>query len=310
MNPKTGLKPELGVAAFGLTVCVFEGGWNLPLWAALEQGYFSRLGLGVTLVPTSGSLAMVQGFVSGAYPIILVSADNVVAFQQNLAEVPVPGEPDAQIFMGGDDGLLSLVAAPGVAGLEALRGQVVGVDAPETGFALVLYEMLAQAGLARDALRIESLGSTEQRLQALLAGRCQATLLRTPYELMAVQRGCRVLARGSEFVPHYQGTVGVVRQGWVARHGAVLAAFVQAYRQGLGWCLNNAEAATHLLQARVPGLSPTLAQAACALLLDPVRGLRRDLAVDLQGMQTVEALRQRYLPAAALRKASLRYIRV
>lgn len=302
--------PAHRTALWPLTVCVFEGGWNLPLWAGLEQGFFRQRGLDLQLVPTPGSQAMVQGFVEGRFPVILLSADNVVAYQQNLAEVPVPSAPDAVIFMGGDDGLLSLVAAPGVTDLQALRGQVVAVDAPETGFALVLYEMLAQAWLSRDAVRIEAQGSTEQRFQALLAGRCQATLLRTPYELIAQQHGCQVLTRGTETVPHYQGTVGVVRQGWLDLHQAELAAFGAAYRQGLNWCLQDAEAATRLLQARLPSLSPALAPAACALLLDPVRGLQRDLAVDFEGMRTVQALRQRYLPAAFGRPASLAYLRL
>ncbi|MDD0838952.1 ABC transporter substrate-binding protein [Curvibacter sp. HBC61] len=286
-----------------LTVCVFEGGWNLPLWAAEQQGFWAAQGLDVTVLPTPGSQAMVQGFVEGAFPLLLLSADNVVAYQQNLAEVPVPGVPDAVIFMGGDDGLLSLVAAPGVSEVAALRDQVVAVDAPETGFALVLYEMLAQAGLAREAVRIESQGSTEQRFQALLAGRCRATLLRTPYELMAEQHGCRVLQRGHGVLPHYQGTVGAVREGWRASHPRELAAFVQAYRQGLAWCLADTAAAAQLLSSHVPGLSPGLAQAACALLLDPDRGLRRDLSVDPEGLRTVQALRQRYLPAVQGRAA-------
>ena len=77
---------------------------------------------------------------------------------------------------------------------------------------LVLYELLGRAGQPRSSLRIESQGSTEQRYQSLLAGRCAATLLRTPYELLAAQQGCRVLARSADVLAHYQGTVGATRQ--------------------------------------------------------------------------------------------------
>lgn len=290
-----------------LSVCVFEGGWNLPLWAAIEQGFFDVRGLAIELVLTPSSRAMMQGFAEGRYPIILVSADNVVAYQQNLAEVPVPGEPDAVIVLGGDAGFLSLVAAPGIRTLDDLRGRVLAVDAPDTGFALVLYELLARAGLTLDSLYIEPQGSTEQRYQALLAGRCATTLLRTPFELLAAQQDCRVLARSADALPHYQGTVGATRQAWAEQHPAELKAFLQAYRQGLAWCRRQPADTCQLLQAHVPGLDPALARAAYGLLLDPVHGLTPDLAVDRQGMQTVAALRQRYLPAAQGRQERMQY---
>ena len=290
-----------------LPVCVFDGGWNLPLWAAIEQGFFEQQDLAIDLTLTPSSRAMMQGFAEGRYPLILVSADNVVAFQQNLAEVPVDGEPDAVIVLGGDAGFLSLVAGPGFRALDDLRGRVLAVDAPDTGFALVLYELLGRAGQPRSSLRIESQGSTEQRYRSLLAGRCAATLLRTPYELLAAQQGCRVLARSADVLPHYQGTVGATRQAWAEQHPRELKAFLQAYRQGLVWCRRQPAAACALLQAHVPGLDPALARAAYGLLLDPVHGLSADLAVDRQGMQAVAALRQRYLPAARERQERMTY---
>lgn len=290
-----------------LPVCVFDGGWNLPLWAAIEQGFFEHRGLAVELTLTPSSRAMMQGFAEGQYPLILVSADNVVAYQQNLAEVPVPGEPDAVIVLGGDAGFLSLVAAPGIRTLDDLRGRVLAVDAPDTGFALVLYELLARAGLPQASLCIEPQGSTEQRYQALLGGRCAATLLRTPYELLAARQGCRVLARSADALPHYQGTVGATRQAWAEQHPAELKAFLQGYRQGLAWCRREPAAACALLQAHVPGLDPALARAAYGLLLDPVHGLTPDLAVDRHGMQAVAALRRRYLPATAGRQERMQY---
>lgn len=291
-----------------LTVCVFDGGWNLPLWAAQQQGFFAANGLAVTLEYTAGSRQMVAGFLDGRYPVILLSADNIVAYQQNRAELPVPGEPDAVMFMGGDDGLLSLVTAPGITTMAGLRHAIIGVDAPDTGFALVLYALLEQAGLSRSEVAIAALGSTEERYQALLQGRCQASLLRTPYELMAAEQGCQVLAQTADILPHYQGTVGAVHQHWVDTHQAQLAGFLAAYRAALAWCAQEAEAATTLLQQRIAGLGHQAAVQAYARLMDPRHGLRRDLQIDRIGVTAVEDLRQRYLATAAGQQARLRYL--
>ena len=35
-----------------LSVIVFPGGFNWPIWAAQENGYFERNGITVTLTPT------------------------------------------------------------------------------------------------------------------------------------------------------------------------------------------------------------------------------------------------------------------
>lgn len=299
---------QLAAGMQALTVCVFDGGWNLPLWAAQQQGFFAANGLAITLEYTASSRQIIAGFLDGRYPVVLLSADNIIAYQQNRAELPVPGEPDAVMFMGGDDGLLSLVAAPGISSMAGLGQAIIGVDAPDTGFALVLYALLEQAGLSRGEVTIASLGSTEERYQALLAGRCQASLLRTPYELMAVAQGCRVLAQTADILPHYQGTVGAVHQRWADSHPAQLAGFLAAYRAALDWCGQQADAATTLLQQNIAGLGRQAAGQAYARLMDPRHGLRRDLQIDRIGMDAVQDLRLRYLPGAAGQEARLRYL--
>ena len=304
-----GNKQDAGKASgLALKVCVFDGGWNLPLWAAQQQGFFADHGLDIQLEYTPDSRQMIAGFLDGRYPVVLLSADNIVAYQQNQAELPIPGEPDAVMFMGGDDGLLSLVAAPGITSMAGLSQAIIGVDAPDTGFALVLYALLEQAGLSRDKVTIAALGSTEERYQALLAGRCQASLLRTPYELMAVEQGCQVLAQTADILSHYQGTVGAVRQHWADSHPAQLAGFLAAYRVALAWCAQEADAATTLLQQNIAGLGPQAAMQAYARLMDPLHGLRRDLQIDRIGVAAVEDLRQRYLATAAGQQARLRYL--
>ena len=73
-------------------------------------------------------------------------------------------------------------ARPGTT-VDDLRGAVVGVDVPGSGFALALFTLLERRGLGRGDYEVVNLGSTPQRLQALLDGDCAATMLGAGNEL-------------------------------------------------------------------------------------------------------------------------------
>ena len=59
-----------------------------------------------------------QGFLVGALfegkaDIAFALVDNVVAYQEGQGEAKIPDNPDLFVFMGGDGGFMSLVAANG-----------------------------------------------------------------------------------------------------------------------------------------------------------------------------------------------------
>jgi ABC-type nitrate/sulfonate/bicarbonate transport system substrate-binding protein len=48
-----------------LQVISFDGGWNLPVWAAQRQGFFEANGLSIQLTYTPNSAALVTGMFDG-----------------------------------------------------------------------------------------------------------------------------------------------------------------------------------------------------------------------------------------------------
>jgi ABC-type nitrate/sulfonate/bicarbonate transport system substrate-binding protein len=85
------------------------------------------------------------------------------------------------------------------------------------------------------------------------------------------------------------GVAGNASRAWAAANRATLVAFIRAWRQAVAWLVapeNRAEAVA-LFRARMGG-SPdaVMAKAAAALLLDPVRGLRRDLSIAARDLDT------------------------
>lgn len=181
-----------------------------------------------------------------------------------------------------------------MASLESLRGQTIGVDAFTTGFAFVARELLRRRNITESEVKWAALGGTELRYAAFLERKCDATLLRLPFELMAEGEGARLLASSGE-LGAYQGTAAAVRRRWAEQQPEAVIAFLRAYARALRWCAqeDNRAAATREIQGRLGISSEVLAGAVLANLMRP-GGLQLDMRLNRAGLATVAKLRERY----------------
>lgn len=283
-------------------VISFDGGWNLPVWAAQRQGYFEANGITLQTGYTPSSAFLVTSLFDGKYDIALALVDNLIAYQEGQGEAKIPADPDLTVFMSGDGGFLSVVAAPSIHSFADLKGKSLSVDAMTTGAAFVLRELAARNGLTAADVTYGTAGGTANRYNDLLAGKHDATLLRTPFEVLAENRGYHVLAN-ADALGVYQGTTGYVRRSWARGHDAQMVGFLKAYKAGLDFVADpaNRAVAEALLVAHIRDMTPALAKQSYDLLLDPQRGLTRDMKPDAMGIATVLALRSKYaVPPKAL----------
>jgi ABC-type nitrate/sulfonate/bicarbonate transport system substrate-binding protein len=296
-------------AQTALRVISFDGGWNLPVWAAQRQGFFDANGVSVQLTYTPNSGALISGMFDGRYDIALATMDNFVAYQEDQGEVALPVKPDLFAFLGGDSGFLSVVAVPNVKTIADLKGKTLSVDAMSNGLAFVLRDVLAQGGVAEADVTYVRAGGTSNRYRELLAGKQDATLLRTPFELLARERGLNVLAT-AESLGAYQGTVGAARRSWAQSHEAALIGFIRAYRAGLSLIYDRANrpVVEALLIANIRDITPALAKQSYDLLLADKGGLTRDAALDIDGIRTVMKLRAKYATPLRTLSDPLRYV--
>ena len=278
-----------------LRVIAFDGGWNLPVWAAQRQGFFEANGVSVQLSYTTTSVYLITSLLDGKFEIALALMDNFVAYQEGQGEAKIPDNPDLFAFLGGDGGFASVVAVPTVKSFADLKGKTVSVDAMTTGFAFLTRELLARNGIAEADVTYVRAGGTANRYRELLAGKQDASVLRTPFELTAKARGLNVLAY-AESLGAYQGTVGAARRSWAASHEKELIGFMRAYRAGVDWLYDraNREIAETLLVANLRDMTPALARQAYDLLLGDGGGITRDIALDMNGVRTVLELRSKY----------------
>ena len=269
-----------------LRVIVFEGVQNLPLYAAQAQGYFADCGLEVSVEFTPNSWTLRDGLAEGRYDIAHTAVDNAVA----MAEL---ADRDIAVVLGGDNGFNALYVQPDIGEIADLRGRTALVDAPNTAFALVLYRILSQHGLARGDYTVKSVGATPLRLAAMREDRAaSAAILNLPFRLAAERAGLRRLGDAVSLVGPYLSTTGFVMRAWAAAHGEVLVRYLQAYILGLRWALGpaNRAAATALLETHLR-LQPDVAAATYAMAADPVTGIAKDGVLDFAGFANVLRIR-------------------
>jgi ABC-type nitrate/sulfonate/bicarbonate transport system substrate-binding protein len=278
-----------------LRVIAFDGGWNLPVWAAQRQGFFEANGVAVTIAWTPSSAYLVTALLDGRFEIALAGIDNLVAYQEGQGEAKIPDDPDLFAFLGNDSGFASIAAAPAVRTFADLKGKTVSVDAMTTGYAFVVRELLARNGVTEADVTYVRAGGTANRYRDLLAGKHDATLLRTPFELLARERGFNQLAT-AEALGAYQGTAGIARRGWAHDHEKELVGFIRGYRAGIDWLYDraNREVVEAILVANIRDMTPALAKRSYDLLLADRGGVTRDAALDMDGIRTVLALRGKY----------------
>lgn len=292
-----------------LRVLAFDGGWNLPIWAAQRNGLFEaeRLNVQLAYTPTSGFL--VTSVLDGKADIAFAAIDNVVAYQEGQGESKIADNPDLFAFMGGDGGFISIVAAPGITSVKELKGKTVSVDAMTTGFAFVVRELIARNGLAEADVNFVRAGGTANRYRDLVGGKHDATLLRTPFELLAQTRGHQTIATAETLGP-YQGTVGLARRSWAREHEREIIGFLRAYKAATDWLYDpaNREVAEALLVANIRDMSPALARRSYDLLLSAKGGLSRDLKPDVAGIATVLQLRSKYAVPPKPLSDPMRYV--
>ena len=153
-----------GVAASAQTplkVIVFPTISNLAQYAAQAQGYYSKRGLAVDLIPTPNSDETREGLAQGRYQIAHGGVDNAVA-QAETDKV------DLFVFMGGNNGFNSLIVQPEIRSYEDLRGKTMAVDSPVTAFAILMYKMLDVKGVKRSDFTVKAVGGSHARAAGLV----------------------------------------------------------------------------------------------------------------------------------------------
>ena len=280
------LSLRLAVGAFSPSVL---------LRVSRRTGRLDEHDLSVEEIPSSSSPAQFRSLLAGDLNAVLTSPDNVVAYRF-VADNPLAVTADVKIVSAVDRGLgLALYSRQGISTVDQLRGATLGVDVPTSGFAFALYALAESVGLRRGDFQVVALGSTPRRLDALLAGRCDATMLNAGNDLRAENAGCLAVARVADVCKPYLATVLSVSGSESLEPVRRLAAALRATAEDI--CSGSVDDLTVDEAAGALELPRHLAERYVARLKDPQDGLIPDARVDLAALRTVVDLRRKYQPS-------------
>jgi len=172
--------------------------------------------------------------------------------------------------------------------------------------------MLDRNGLVLDRdYRTERAGGVSQRYRALLEGKHAGTMLITPFDLNAAERGFKTLGRANEVLGEYQGVVASVRQGWARQNPRRVEAYIRATSDAVDWLYqpeNKDEAIRIFLSNMPPGTSASSAETAYRVLLDSKYGFHRKGRLNMDGIARVAQLRSKFGAKGAAIKPAVAYV--
>ncbi len=247
----------------------------------------SRHGLTITTTRVPSSPGQFTSLRDGTIDVAITSPDNVLLYA-TTDHNPVGERLDIRMIRAIDRGLgLTLVTAPSITTVDELRGAALGVDVIRSGFALLLFTMLERLGLDRSDVTFPEHGSTPKRLESLLAGDIDGTILNAESRIAALAAGMRPWSTSVDVSPHYLGTVLAVPAGFDADTARAL---VSLWDEVTAWLLKADEA--DVIDV-LGSASPVLGSADYVRLLrDPAFGLLRDPAVAVSDLEVLTSIRR------------------
>ena len=228
-----------------------------PHLVAEYRGFFAAEGLDVQFHQTTFAPDHNRGMAEGRWDFTLSSADTMIA------RTTTDGT-DYLLFMQAEEGLSAyLMGHPGVRSVADLRGQLLAGDPGDSNLDLIRKKIMRRHGVEDDDYRIDIIGSSPKRLEALLAGKVAAAMLTPPASDKALAAGRVRLANAEDYVPGWPLTCGWALRSWLASHRPIVIRFVRAWAAASDWLLTptNKRQTLDLIMAK-EGLNSTAAEEA------------------------------------------------
>ena len=253
----------------------------LPTTLAQELGFYKEEGLDVELQDFEGGAKSLQALVGG-------SADVVSGYYDHTIQMAAEGrELVAFVTMLRYPGLVLVSppqAAPTVAGIDSLKGGIVGVTSPGSSSQMFLTYLLTRAGVPADAVSVTAIGAGASAVAAVESGRINAAWLADPAFTVVKKRNpaVGVLAdlrteegtKRAFGVDAYPAAVLYTSGGWLRGNRQTAERLARAIVKTLVWM--NAHTEKEIAD-RVPA---AIRGADSALYVEALKGSRPMFAID------------------------------
>ncbi|HEY0725402.1 MAG TPA: ABC transporter substrate-binding protein [Pyrinomonadaceae bacterium] len=194
----------------------------LPVWLAKDTGIFEKNGLDVQPVFFTGGTTAVMALVSADTPIAQLAGPAVVN--------SVMAGSDATIIAGGVTSLnYYLQSRADIKTPEQLKGGSVAISRFGSSSDFIARYALTKIGLTPGKdVTIVQIGSTTARVDAVIAGRVQATVVNPPASIIAQKRGMNTLADLPKLGLVYQHTAAATTKKYIRENRDVVRRYVKS----------------------------------------------------------------------------------
>lgn len=162
--------------------------WSaLPVKLAAERGLFEKEGLKARLITFQGTNLMLTALMAGEVDYI-----TILPF---IAGAAVRGLPVKIVAAVTKSSGYAIVSRPEIDSLKALKGKKVAINSFGSSADFAIYTALSRSGLDpnKDVTLLAVSGSPDARFAALIGGSVDATVVNSPFEYRAEQKGFKTL---------------------------------------------------------------------------------------------------------------------
>jgi len=162
--------------------------WSaLPMKIAAERGFFDKEGLKVRLIIFQGTNLMLTALLAGELDYV-----TILPF---IAGAAVRGLPVKIVAAVTKSSGYAIVSKPEIDNLKALKGKRIAINSFGSSADFAIYMALSRSGLDpnRDVTLQAISGSPDARFATLIGGAVDATVVNSPFEYRAEQKGFKTL---------------------------------------------------------------------------------------------------------------------
>ena len=186
----------VGLAADGQSAetKVIDMGWtggsnwtSLPYQVAVDRKFFEKEGLNVRLITMRGTALMLSALMADEIDYL-----TILPF---IAGAAARGLPVKIVASGAKSSGYAIISSPEISSLKALRGKRIAINSFGSSADFAIYTALSRSGLDPDKdVTLQTIsGTPDARFAALMSRAVDATVVSSPFEYWAEQKGFKTL---------------------------------------------------------------------------------------------------------------------
>lgn len=202
-------------------------GFNwLPVFVALEKGYFDDAGLDVELQKLGGVSKATQALLDEEAELAITPPEGAITDFVSGGDLRIVASNSNRLPM-------SLVARPGIETMEQMKGGKVGTSSLTEGTAIYTQIMLAEHGLSYPSdYDFVLAGIHITRWEALQKGEIDAAPQPAPWNFMAQNEGYNLIGEIPDYIPEVVFAAIIGNKSWLDANPGVIGPFLKALDKG------------------------------------------------------------------------------